>query len=87
MTKLIPTYIEQALRIEMLERAIIASDKDYERMKVAAETAYLAIVAMELSDSSKREWDTAIAGLRAALKEPAIKDSLTAQRPWAGENK
>lgn len=77
MSRLIPSYIEQSLRIEVLERAVIASEHDYERMKVAAQAAYRAMVAMELSDGSKREWDAAVAGLRAALAEPAIKDSLT----------
>ena len=77
MSRLIPSYIEQALRIEVLERAVIASDKDYERMKVAAQAAYRAMVAMELSDGSKREWDTAIAGLREALAESTIQESLT----------
>ena len=33
MSKLIPTYIEQALRIEVLERAVIASDGDVERLE------------------------------------------------------
>ena len=70
MSRLIPSYIEQSLRIEVLERAVIASEHDYERMKVAAQAAYRAMVAMELSDGSKREWDTAVAGLRAALAEP-----------------
>jgi len=81
MSRLIPSYIEQSLRIEVLERAVIASEHDYERMKVAAQAAYRAMVAMELSDGSKREWDTAVANLRAALAEPAIKDSLTVAEP------
>ena len=67
MSRLIPSYIEQALRIETLERAVIASEQDYERMKAAAQAAYRAMVAMELSDGSKREWDAAVSGLRAAL--------------------
>ena len=33
MSKLIPTYIEQALRIEVLERAVIASEGDVERLE------------------------------------------------------
>jgi hypothetical protein len=72
MSRLIPTYIEQGLRIELLERAVIASEQDYERMKAAAQVAYRAMVAMELSDGSKREWDTAIAGLREALKSAEV---------------
>ena len=67
MSRLIPSYIEQALRIETLERAVIASEQDYERMKAAAQAAYRAMVAMELSDGSKREWDAAVSGLRVAL--------------------
>ena len=83
MSRLIPSYIEQGLRIETLERAVIASEQDYKRMKAAAQAAYRAMVAMELSDGSKREWDAAVSGLRAALAEPAIKESLTV-RPWVG---
>ena len=67
MSRLIPTYIEQGLRIELLERAVIASEQDYERMKAAAQVAYRAMVAMELSDGSKREWDAAVDGLRETL--------------------
>lgn len=68
MSTLIPSYDEQAARIKVLERALIASEQDYERMKAAAQAAYRAMVAMELSDGSKREWDAAVAGLREALK-------------------
>ena len=78
MSRLIPTYIEQGLRIEVLERAVIASDKDYERIKAAAQAAYRAMVAMELSDGSKREWDAAVSGLRVAL---AINQSSALQHP------
>jgi len=67
MSRLIPSYIEQSLRIEVLERAVILSDEDYERMKVAAQAAYRAMVAAELSDGSKREWDAAVDGLRETL--------------------
>ena len=77
MSRLIPTYIEQGLRIEVLERAVIASEQDYERMKSAAQAAYRTMVAMELSDGSKREWDAAVAGLRVALAESTIQESLT----------
>ena len=69
MSRLIPIYIEQGLRIETLERAVIASEQDYERMKAAAQAAYRAMVAMELSDGSKREWEAAVDGLKAALAE------------------
>jgi hypothetical protein len=33
MSRLIPTYIEQALRIEVLERAVIASEKDVDQLE------------------------------------------------------
>ena len=33
MSRLIPTYIEQALRIELLERAVIASEGDVKRLE------------------------------------------------------
>ena len=66
--KPILNYDEQAARIRVLERALVALDKDYEQMKAAAQVAYRAMVAMELSDGSKREWDAAVSGLREALK-------------------
>jgi hypothetical protein len=68
MSKPILNYDEQAARIKVLEKALVALDKDYERMKAAAQVAYRAMVAMELSDGSKREWDAAVSGLREALK-------------------
>ena len=34
MSKLIPSYDEQAARIKVLERALIKSDEDYEQMKL-----------------------------------------------------
>ena len=66
-------YDAQFERVEM-------SDK----LRVAAKAAYKAMIAAELSDGSKREWEAAVDGLKAALAEPAIKDSLTVQRPWVG---
>ena len=54
-----------------------------EKLRAAAQAAYRAMVAMELSDGSKREWDAAVAGLREALAEPAIKESLTVAEPIA----
>jgi len=81
MSRLIPSYIEQALRIEVLERAVIASEQDYERMRAAAQAAYRAMVAMELSDGSKREWDAAVDGLKAALAEPTVQESLNVAEP------
>ena len=32
MSSLIPTYIEQSLRIEALEKALVASEQDYEKL-------------------------------------------------------
>ena len=85
MSRLIPTYIEQALRIETLERAMIASEQDYERMKAAAQAAYRAMVAMELSDGSKREWDAAVDGLKASLAEQKpMLEMNPAKREWIG---
>ena len=57
------------VRITVLERALVASEQNYEQMKAAAQTAYRAMIAVELSDSSKREWDAAVRLLREALKE------------------
>ena len=53
------------------------------KLRAAAQAAYRAMVAMELSDGSKREWDAAVDGLKAALAEPAIKESLTVAEPVA----
>jgi len=47
-----------------------------DKLRAAAQAAYRAMVAMELSDGSKREWDAAVDGLKAALAEPAVKKSL-----------
>jgi hypothetical protein len=71
-----------------------AYDKQFERvemsdkLRAAAQAAYKAMIAAELSDGSKREWEAAVDGLKAALAEPAIKDSLTAseQKPMLEMN-
>ena len=52
-----------------------------DKLRAAAQAAYKAMISAELSDGSRREWDAAVDGLRAALAEPAIKKSLTV-RPW-----
>jgi len=38
-----------------------------DKLREAALAAYKAMIAAELSDGSKREWNAAVAGLRAAL--------------------
>ena len=48
-----------------------------DKLRAAAQAAYKAMIAAELSDGSKREWEAAVDGLKAALAEPAIKESLT----------
>lgn len=55
-----------------------------DKLRAAAKAAYKAMIAAELSDGSKREWDAAVDGLKASLAEQAVKDSLTVQRPWVG---
>ena len=55
-----------------------------DKLREAAQAAYKAMIAAELSDGSKREWDAAVDGLKDALAEPAINESLTVQRPWVG---
>ena len=52
-----------------------------EKLRAAAKAAYRAMVAMELSDGSKREWDAAVDGLKAALAEPTVQESLTVEEP------
>ena len=41
-----------------------------DKLREAAQAAYKAMIAAELSDGSKREWDTAVDGLKDALAEP-----------------
>jgi len=59
-----------------------------DKLRAAAQAAYKAMIAAELSDGSKREWEAAVDGLRVALAEPAIKESLTVaeQEPAAFVN-
>jgi hypothetical protein len=54
-----------------------------DKLRAAAQAAYKAMIAAELSDGSKREWEAAVDGLKAALAEPAIKESLTVAEPVA----
>ena len=56
-----------------------------DKLRAAAQAAYKAMIAAELSDGSKREWDAAVAGLREALAEQTVKESLTVaeQKPVA----
>ena len=41
-----------------------------DKLRAAAQAAYKAMIAAELSDGSKREWDAAVDGLKDALAEP-----------------
>lgn len=41
-----------------------------DKLREAALAAYKAMIAAELSDGSKREWDAAVDGLKDALAEP-----------------
>jgi len=63
---------DREILIQYLLMKVRCAEQDYERMRAAAQAAYRAMVAMELSDGSKREWDTAIAGLREALKSAEV---------------
>jgi hypothetical protein len=56
-----------------------------DKLREAAQAAYKAMIAAELSDGSKREWEAAVDGLKAALAESAIKESLTVAEPVAWE--
>ena len=40
-----------------------------DKLRAAAQAAYKAMIAAELSDGSKREWEAAVDGLKAALAE------------------
>ena len=74
MTKLILTYIEQALRIEQLERELAEAQGEIVRLKGEAE-------------SWEKVFDRTcqlLADAKTALAEPAIKESLTPQRQWVG---
>ena len=44
-----------------------------DKLRAAAKAAYKAMIAAELSDGSKREWDAAVDGLKDALAEPEEK--------------
>lgn len=59
-----------------------------EKLRTAAQAAYKAMIAAELSDGSKREWEAAVDGLKAALAEPTSKESLTVAEPvaWRYQN-
>jgi hypothetical protein len=50
-----------------------------DNLRDAAQVAYRAMIAAELSDGSRKEWEAAVDGLKAALAEPVVKESLTTQ--------
>jgi hypothetical protein len=50
-----------------------------DNLRDAAQAAYRAMIAAELSDGSRKEWEAAVDGLKAALAEPVVKESLTTQ--------
>ena len=52
-----------------------------DKLRAAAQAAYRAMISAELSDGSRREWEAAVDGLKDALAEPAIKESLTVAEP------
>ena len=88
MSRLIPSYIEQGLRIEMLERAVIASEGDVEQLerKLVATRAEVVRLKGE-AESWEQVFDRTcehLAEAKTALAETTVKDSLIAQRPWVG---
>ena len=50
-----------------------------DNLRAAAQAAYRAMIAAELSDGSRKEWEAAVDGLKDALAKPVIKESLTTQ--------
>ena len=82
MSKLIPTYIEQALRIEVLERAVIASEGDVERLERELVTARAEIVRLtKRKDECSNGWDGALATVQRLERELA--EALTGFRVFA----
>ena len=88
MSKLIPTYIEQALRIEQLERELAEAQGEITRLKGEAESwekvfdrtcEHLADAKEQLRLCNIDQFTTA-----AELAEAIVKNSLTVQRPWVG---
>ena len=50
-----------------------------DNLRAAAQAAYRAMIAAELSDGSRKEWEAAVDGLKDALAKPVVKESLTTQ--------
>ena len=48
-----------------------------DKLRAAAQAAYRAMISAELSDGSRREWEAAVDGLKDALAEQTVKESLT----------
>ena len=101
MSRLIPTYIEQGLRIELLERAVIASERDVERLEhklaeaVAKERERCARVCEERGSFNSMYAHHILTGAAAAIRK-GKKESLKveARKPvpefeliekWEGE--
>ena len=80
MSKLIPTYIEQALRIEVLERAVIASEGDVEHLERELAEAQAEVVRLKgEAESWEQVFDRTcelLAEAKTALAETTVKDSL-----------
>ena len=88
MSRLIPSYIEQGLRIEQLERELVAARAEIVRLKGEAESwekvfdrtcEHLAEAKEQLRLCNVDQFTTA-----AELAEATVKNSLTVQRPWVG---
>ena len=54
-----------------------------DKLREAAQEAYRAMISAELSDGSRREWEAAVDGLKDALAEPTVKESLIVAEPVA----
>ena len=65
-----------------------AYDPQFERVEMSDNLREAAKAALDWLESTKtqsmEEYLQVIDSLKAALAEPAIKDSLTVQRPWVG---
>ena len=78
MSRLIPSYIEQGLRIEMLERAVIASEGDVEQLERKLVAARAEIVRLKgEAESWEKVFDRTcelLAEAKTALAEAIAKE-------------
>jgi len=85
MSKLIPTYIEQSVRVEQLERELVA-EKEWVRQSTNSNARLEKFLAEAQAEIARLKGE--IDELRAALAEPDVQESLTGaeQKPMLEMN-